>query len=76
MDFQTIQPISLYNYDGEITEIISTKMSKFSPLDLIILALFAGLLVAGFTREINKKTSIPYTPMLFIIGMFVGMEII
>lgn len=29
-------------------------------------------MIAGFVREINKKTSIPYTPMLFVIGMFVG----
>ncbi len=36
------------------------------------MALFLGLFVAGVTREINKKTGLPYTPMLFIIGMFVG----
>lgn len=29
-------------------------------------------MIAGFVREINKKKSIPYTPMLFVIGMFVG----
>lgn len=29
-------------------------------------------MISGFVREINKKTGIPYTPMLFLIGMFVG----
>ena len=45
---------------------------KISTEFLVVFFLFGGLMIAGFVREINKKTSIPYTPMLFVIGMFVG----
>jgi NhaP-type Na+/H+ or K+/H+ antiporter len=31
------------------------------------------LLIAGIVREVNKATSVPYTPMLFLVGMVLGM---
>lgn len=31
-----------------------------------------GLLFGGILREINKKTKIPYTPMLLVLGVFLG----
>jgi NhaP-type Na+/H+ or K+/H+ antiporter len=31
-----------------------------------------GLLFGTALREINKKTRIPYTPMLLVLGMFFG----
>jgi NhaP-type Na+/H+ or K+/H+ antiporter len=39
---------------------------------LVVLFLFAGLLIGGLVREINKRTGIPYTPMLFMLGIFFG----
>lgn len=39
---------------------------------LVVLFVFFGLLIGGLCREINKKTKIPYTPMLLIIGMIMG----
>lgn len=50
----------------------SNEENKISTESLVVFFLFGGLMIAGFVREINKKTSIPYTPMLFVIGMFVG----
>ena len=38
----------------------------------IVLFVFMGLLVGSILREINKKTKIPYTPMLLVIGIFFG----
>ena len=38
----------------------------------IILFLFVGLFLGGLLREVNKKTSIPYTPMLFVLGIVSG----
>jgi Kef-type K+ transport system membrane component KefB len=31
-----------------------------------------GLLLGGILREINKKTKIPYTPMLLVLGIVLG----
>ncbi|EGR30581.1 sodium hydrogen exchanger family protein, putative [Ichthyophthirius multifiliis] len=39
---------------------------------MIVFFLFGGLAISGLVREMNKKTGIPYTPMLFIIGIFIG----
>jgi NhaP-type Na+/H+ or K+/H+ antiporter len=39
---------------------------------LVVLFVFIGLLIGGLCREINKKTKIPYTPMLLVVGMFMG----
>lgn len=39
---------------------------------LIIFFLAGGLLLGGLFKEINKKTGIPYTPMLFILGIGAG----
>jgi hypothetical protein len=38
----------------------------------IILVIFSAMILGGISREINKKTKIPYTPMLFIFGMIAG----
>ena len=38
----------------------------------IIFFLFGSLFLGGVFREINKKTGIPYTPMLFIVGIALG----
>ena len=38
----------------------------------IVFFLFGSLLVGAILKEINKKTHIPYTPMLFIIGIACG----
>jgi NhaP-type Na+/H+ or K+/H+ antiporter len=40
---------------------------------LITFVLFLGLTIGGLIREVNKKTGIPYTPMLFVLGLFVGL---
>ncbi|EGR30426.1 sodium hydrogen exchanger family protein, putative [Ichthyophthirius multifiliis] len=42
------------------------------PESLIILFLFASLGLSALIREINKKTGIPYAPMLFVMGIIVG----
>lgn len=42
---------------------------------LLILSVFIFMLIGGITREINKKTKIPYTPMLFGIGMIIGYQV-
>jgi len=42
------------------------------PEGLVILFLFGGLGLGGILREVNKKTGIPYTPMLFMIGIGFG----
>ncbi len=39
---------------------------------LIVLFIFAGLSIGGVLREVNKKTKIPYTPMLIIAGLLLG----
>ena len=39
---------------------------------LAVLFVFVGLLFGALLREINKKTRIPYTPMLLVIGIFFG----
>jgi len=39
---------------------------------LILLFLFIGLLFGGLLREINKKTKFPYTPLLIILGIIMG----
>ena len=39
---------------------------------LVVFFLFAGLLVGGILREIKKKTGIPYTPLVFIVGITLG----
>ena len=39
---------------------------------LIVLFIAVGLLLGGILREINKKTKIPYTPMLLVLGIFLG----
>jgi len=39
---------------------------------LVIFFLFAALFLGGIFKEINKKTGIPYTPMLFILGILCG----
>ena len=39
---------------------------------LYILFVFINLLIGGVCKEINKKTKIPYTPMLFMIGILLG----
>ena len=33
---------------------------------------FVGLLFGAILREINKKTKIPFTPMLLVLGIFFG----
>ena len=38
----------------------------------VIFFLFGSLFLGGVFREINKKTGIPYTPMLFIFGILLG----
>jgi NhaP-type Na+/H+ or K+/H+ antiporter len=42
---------------------------------LLILSVFIFMLIGGITREINKKTNIPYTPMLFGIGVLIGYHV-
>ncbi len=37
-----------------------------------IFFVFMGLGVGSIVKEINKKTSIPYTPMMFIIAAILG----
>ena len=37
-----------------------------------IFFVFMGLGVGSIVKEINKKTSIPYTPMMFLIGAILG----
>jgi hypothetical protein len=37
-----------------------------------MLFVFFGLLCGAILREINKKTKIPYTPMLLVLGIFFG----
>ena len=37
-----------------------------------VVAIFICMLLGSVCREINKKTKIPYTPMLFTTGMGVG----
>jgi hypothetical protein len=39
---------------------------------LVVLFIFVGLLLGGLLREVNKKTKIPYTPMLLVLGIFLG----
>lgn len=43
---------------------------------LIILFVFICMLIGGIFREINKKTHIPYTPMLFTFGMIFGYNLV
>jgi len=38
----------------------------------MIMFVFICVLIGGIAREIGKKTKIPYTPMLFTIGMVAG----
>jgi hypothetical protein len=38
----------------------------------VTLFITIGMLIGGICREINKKTNIPYTPMLLVIGMIIG----
>jgi hypothetical protein len=38
----------------------------------VVLFIFVGLLLGGLLREINKKTKMPYTPMLLVLGIFLG----
>jgi hypothetical protein len=39
---------------------------------LVVLFIFVGLLLGGLLREVNKKTKIPYTPMLLVLGILLG----
>jgi len=39
---------------------------------LVVLFITMGLLLGGLLREVNKKTKIPYTPMLLVSGMLIG----
>jgi hypothetical protein len=39
---------------------------------LVVLFVFFGLLCGAILREFNKKTGIPYTPMLLILGIILG----
>jgi len=43
-----------------------------NPEGMIIFFTFMGLLLGGFLREVNKKTKLPYTPMLLAIGIYIG----
>ena len=38
----------------------------------MIFFIAVGLLLGGILREINKKTKIPYTPMLLVLGILLG----
>ncbi len=38
----------------------------------VVLFIFIGLLLGAILREVNKKTKIPYTPMLLVLGMVLG----
>lgn len=38
----------------------------------VVLFIFFGLLCGSLLREINKKTGIPYTPMLLVLGILLG----
>ena len=42
----------------------------------VVLFVFVGLLIGGFCREINKKTNIPYTPMLLVIGIKLVVKVV
>jgi hypothetical protein len=37
-----------------------------------VLFIFFGLLCGSILREINKKTGVPYTPMLLVLGILLG----
>ena len=39
---------------------------------LIVLFVFVGLIIGGLLREVYKKTKFPYTPLVVIIGLFMG----
>ena len=39
---------------------------------LVVLFVFFGLLIGAICREVNKKTKIPYTPMLLVVGILMG----
>lgn len=39
---------------------------------LVVLFITVGLLLGGILREVNKKTGMPYTPMLLMLGVFMG----
>lgn len=39
---------------------------------LVVFWLFSGLLLGGIIREVKKKTGIPYTPLLFVVGIGLG----
>ena len=38
----------------------------------IIFFVIIGLLIGTFIREISKRTKIPYTPMVLLIGIILG----
>ena len=42
---------------------------------LLILSVFIFMLIGGIFREVNKKSKIPYTPMLFGVGLLIGYQV-
>jgi hypothetical protein len=57
-------------------KIIEGKFSlnefKISREALIILCIFFSLFVGCLMREVNKKTKVPLTPMLLLIGIIIS----
>lgn len=39
---------------------------------LLVLFVFLGLALGGLLRQVNRKTKLPYTPMLIVFGIIIG----
>ena len=73
-DFR-IQPLSNdEKFDMQTSErlLSSTGDTHFSHSEMIIFWIFITVLFGAVLREIKKKTGIPYTPMVLVLGGIIG----
>lgn len=50
--------------------LVSTEEVEEGPK--IVFFVMIGLLIGAVLREVNKRTKIPYTPMLLLVGIIIG----
>jgi len=58
--------------EGEVTANAEAECISEHDQPLLVLFVFLGLAAGGLLRQLNRKTKIPYTPMLIVLGIFLG----
>ena len=68
----SLDPNSPINHLTQKPRLLLTLTPNISQGGLIVLYCFSGIFLGAILKEVKKKTSIPYSPMILISGLAIG----